>query len=494
MIAKAAAILRTAYTELLGHDEEFSAKMAAQYLVGRTAVREGALLERIASILESLLSAFIAKYNPDQRQRQQIIGHAAALWWNVLQNSLRAGAARSVALHRRAFRWERAFSPPRTSMARSIASGLLPGKRQVKRLLGKRLALPGTNAPSRSKSTGFELKEVRFETLPFAPNDAPHLHVVVDTEPEFDWNRPFDRTLTSVRSTAAQVRAQAIFDEYGLRPIYVVDYAVASQPEGYEPIREIFDRHACAIGAHLHPWVTPPFSETVSEYNSYGGNLPPDLEAAKLRALVAAIKQAFGVSPLFFKAGRYGIGPSTLETLAGLGFSVDFSIMPGADFRSTGGPDFRFVGTAPCRAIAHDVLSIPMTRAAIGVLRRLPSHVNAALRSGVSRKLWIPGFFARTGLLNVVTLTPEGVTAEEQVRLIRSLANRGHRMFVLHYHSPSLAPGNTPYVRTERDLAELLGRIEKVCRFFFREFGGLPGNPADLVRPALRSKIWPRND
>src|SRR5271168_4321700 len=125
-----------------------------------------------------------------------------------------------------------------------------------------------------------------------------------------------------------QVRAQDIFDGYGSRPIYVVDYAVASQAEGYQPLREIFDRHACAIGAHLHPWVNPPFEEALSEHNSYGGNLPAGLEERKLRALVAMIQQSFDISPLFFKAGRYGVGRRTLDTLARLGIEVDFSILP----------------------------------------------------------------------------------------------------------------------------------------------------------------------
>ena len=41
-------------------------------------------------------------------------------------------------------------------------------------------------------------------------------------------------------------------------------------------------------------------------------------------------------------------------------------------------------------------------------------------------------------------------------RLTRTLLNRGERIFTLSYHSPSLQPGNTPYVRNDRDLREVL--------------------------------------
>ena len=50
---------------------------------------------------------------------------------------------------------------------------------------------------------------------------------------------------------------------------------------------------AVKIGAHLHPWVNPPFVESVSNYNSYPGNLPGALERAKLHKLTSRIEQSF---------------------------------------------------------------------------------------------------------------------------------------------------------------------------------------------------------
>src|SRR5205823_10896146 len=65
---------------------------------------------------------------------------------------------------------------------------------------------------------------------------APILIVAVDTEAEFDWNGPFLRTHTSVCNLRNQSMAQAIFDQFGVRPVYLVDYAVATQSEAYIPL------------------------------------------------------------------------------------------------------------------------------------------------------------------------------------------------------------------------------------------------------------------
>src|SRR5690242_16087063 len=116
---------------------------------------------------------------------------------------------------------------------------------------------------------------------------APSLAVVVDTEEEFDWSKPHSRVETGVDHIKHLTRAQGIFERYGVHPTYVVDFPVASQEAGYRPLREWLDDGRCEIGAHLHPWVNPPFEEEVSTRNSYPGNLPPSLEKAKLARLTA---------------------------------------------------------------------------------------------------------------------------------------------------------------------------------------------------------------
>jgi hypothetical protein len=61
------------------------------------------------------------------------------------------------------------------------------------------------------------------------------------------------------------------------------------------------------------------------------------------------------------------------------------------------------------------------------------------------------------------------------------MLRRGNWLFVMHYHSPSLSPGHTPYVRSAKDADRFVQCIREVCRFFFEEVGGMPGYPPDLL-------------
>ena len=77
-------------------------------------------------------------------------------------------------------------------------------------------------------------------------------------------------------------------------------------------------------------------------------------------------------------------------------------------------------------------------------------------------------------------INPSEGAFEEQRRLTRALLRKGHRVFSFAYHSPSLAPGNTPYVRTEADLRGFLGRIEQYLEFFTGEVGGRAATPFEV--------------
>ena len=299
----------------------------------------------------------------------------------------------------------------------------------------------------------------------------PCLVVVVDTEEEFDWSAPFDRGATSVRHMRRIGRFQSVCEAWGVRPTYVVDYPIADQSDGVEALAPLFRDGRALIGAHLHPWVSPPHEEAVSARNSYPGNLPRALERAKLAALRDRIEAAFGTRPRIYKAGRYGIGPNTFALLQELGFDVDLSPAPPFDLRGDGGPDYSGRGLQP--QWHGGVLSIPGTGALVGWLPD-PRLYASATRV---KPLRLGGILARIGAVERLALSPEGQTLDDMTRLLRWLHARGERLFVLSLHSPSLEPGHTPYVRTEGELADFLGVLDGFLRVFMREFGGVPTDP-----------------
>jgi hypothetical protein len=66
------------------------------------------------------------------------------------------------------------------------------------------------------------------------------------------------------------------------------------------------------------------------------------------------------------------------------------------------------------------------------------------------------------------------------------LLRKGHRVFNFTYHSPSLVPGNTPYVKNEVDLHVFLGRIEQYLEFFAGEVSGRAATPFEVKALAER--------
>jgi hypothetical protein len=302
---------------------------------------------------------------------------------------------------------------------------------------------------------------------------APQLAIVVDTEEEFDWSAPFSRDSRATESIPAQALAHRIYDRFGVVPTYVVNHPVATDPRAQDFLGRLRDDGKAEIGAHLHPWVTPPHEEEVSVRNSYHCNLPPALERAKIAALTAAVEQGFGARPTVFKAGRYGFGPNTARVLAEFGYRVDSSVVPHVSFEGDGGPNYYGAPDQPFWLDAPGgLLEVPATSGFIGHAAALGPNVERLFDSPRAARMRLPGLLARSGLVARTRLTPEGVSAAEQCRLIDTLARAGRTTFVMAYHSPSLAPGHTPYVRSQEDLDAFLATIDQVLGWFQSALGG----------------------
>lgn len=318
----------------------------------------------------------------------------------------------------------------------------------------------------------------------------PRLAIVVDTEEEFDWSKPFSRDNVGTRSVLAQSGAQEVYERFGIVPTYVIVYPVATDPEAAGFLRKLRREGKAEIGAHLHPWVTPPLEEQVTNRNSYHCNLAPDLERRKIEQLTAAIEASFGERPTIFKAGRHGFGANTRKVLAELGYKVDCSYVPFTDFSRDEGPDYRGVPHQPFWLDAErELLEIPVTTGYFGALPRFGARAQWLFDNRNAQRLRAPGLLSKAGIVTRSRLTPEGVPAAEQCALLEALVEQGNSIFTLVYHSSSLAPGHTPYVRSQDDLAGFLGSIETVLAFFRDRLGGRFTTLSEIHREQPRLAI-----
>lgn len=486
VLARAAEVLTTPYRRWFGDGAAAAATLVVTHIMARKPVGSVAELQRLRDVLSCMTDGFQVLYSVVTPDRTAIARQGAEIWRNAVQAALRSGLVGAAAVPPPAFSTgpESGLVAPHAVSAMIV--GLVPFKPRVRQAIRQLKRTP--SRPDLDDKPA-ELLGTIYEPMSMEQDQPPTLFVVVDTEAEFDWTKPFSHCHNGVEAMAALHRGQAVFDRYGLRPIYVVDYPVASKPAGYGPLLEIHRRGGCEIGAHLHPWTNPPFVETMSTRNSFAGNLPPELEEEKFVNLLRVIRDNLQVHPRFFKAGRYGVGPNTMSMVARHGIAVDLSIMPGRTLTAQGGPDFRAFGTMRRSLLGGRLTSVPMTRGSIGPLGALGGVLAPYLAAPVSEALHVPGILARSGLLETVTLTPEGETAKQQIALIRAMLARRQNCFVLHYHSPSLTAGFTPYAQTAADADVVVQRLDAVCRFFFDEVGGAPGYPQDLLPPGMRTLL-----
>jgi hypothetical protein len=260
------------------------------------------------------------------------------------------------------------------------------------------------------------------------------------------------------------------FQRRGVRPTYFVSYQVAVCPEATGVMRTVHGGGGAEIGAHLHPWNTPP--ETgLEDRVTMLMNYPPDAQEAKVHALVAAIEENIGVRPLTFRAGRFGFAASTVPALSRNGLNVDSSVTPLVTWEAyDDGPSFleaplniyRFDPEDPLRPGGPDsaMLEVPIS---IGATRFAPDtwpRLARLRQNRVVRALRLNGIASRLNLLRWVIMSPETNSAADMIRASRQLVDGGATHLHMFMHSNSLAPGMGPFASTEGEVDQLLGRID----------------------------------
>ena len=306
--------------------------------------------------------------------------------------------------------------------------------------------------------------------------------LTVDTEEEFDWSMPLDRDSHGLDHVSRLAKFQEFCENEGVVPVYLVDWPIANSGVAADILRAPLAAGRAEIGVQLHPWVNPPFSEELTQANSFAGNLPLDTEEEKFSRLRDRIEERFGIAPLIYRAGRYGLGPHTAEILARHGMAIDTSVRAKFDYSSAHGPDYRQHPLVPYWVDdARSLLELPLTTAFWGLLRRQGDYIYPRLWRMPSLR----GILARLGLLERIPLTPEGVSVDEAIRGIDIALDDRLPVLVFSFHSPSLVPGYTPYVQGEDDLDRLYDWWRRV--FAYCELRGvLPSSVGDIMQAFSR--------
>ena len=132
---------------------------------------------------------------------------------------------------------------------------------------------------------------------------------------------------------------------YRIKPTYLCSYEVIIS-ELFSAFLHKYSDDNYEIGAHLHPWSTPPFtSKDDIRKKPYPTEFSEEVFRAKLESLTKVIKEKCK-KPISYRAGRFGFDPFLhTRILLDLGLRIDCSTTPGINWQKTkgflsGGPDF----------------------------------------------------------------------------------------------------------------------------------------------------------
>jgi peptidoglycan/xylan/chitin deacetylase (PgdA/CDA1 family) len=301
---------------------------------------------------------------------------------------------------------------------------------------------------------------------------APALLVGIDTEADDQWSDA-GRKRMAVTNALRLPALQALFEEFGARPCYLVTHEMATGAESAPVLRELARSGRCEIGAHLHPWSSPPFRPEDLAAHSYPHNLPLELLERQLGELTATIEQQLGVRPTSYKAGRNGLDGRALPILERLGYSVDTSIDPLFNERRKRGTSFAGAPLRPYhpdyadvrRAGGSKILEIPISA---GTFPAFPKAIEALYVSLPA----IPyrGALKRLGI-RPVWLRPSYASVPDMLAFASRLAARRLPCFNVTFHSSEILPGGSPYTPDAASVDRFLHDLRRLLEHLTEALG-----------------------
>jgi hypothetical protein len=295
--------------------------------------------------------------------------------------------------------------------------------------------------------------------------------VSIDTE-EDDWGSYAEHG-ASTRNIPHLLELQDLFDRWNARPTYLVNHPPLIRPESVEVLASLSSRQTVEIGAHCHPWNTPPLTGG-GAHRSMMCTLTERENGAKLAEIRRRLGSELGVVPRVFRAGRWGFGPTVAQPLLKEGFEVDCSVSPFMDWSAEEGPDYsgaphrpyRFHPAEPLRPDANGgLLELPTTIGFLSGDHQSRARARQTLERSFLRHVKVVGILDSLGVLAKRWLSPETSSAAIMIRLAEASLSSGQSFLQMTFHSCTLLPGATPFVRTEDDRSRFLRSVNDFLRY-----------------------------
>jgi hypothetical protein len=280
-----------------------------------------------------------------------------------------------------------------------------------------------------------------------------HFIVSVDVEEDNQWKRAKNYTLNNIKKLP---KFHELCEKYSIKPTYLITYSIAKDTYSAKVIEKLSRTGNCEVGAHLHPWFTPPYLPPfvrAAYPHTYPHECPDNLLHRKIHNLSSIIKNQIGIDPKSFRAGRYGMDGRIVDYIREMGYLIDSSVTPywtWTDTKGTtcGGPDYSNIFDHPFFVSSS---SFPNPIA-------LPSETKSILE--------IPITIKKTDDNEITWFRPfPWVDQKSLLNLIQSVIEKQDLVLNLMFHSSELLVGGSPYSETKNALVEIERKIEAIFRF-----------------------------
>lgn len=315
-------------------------------------------------------------------------------------------------------------------------------------------------------------------------NPARQLIITIDTEEDNQWSleKRLNPTLENIKAIP---ELQGICDNYNAKPTYLVTYPVAKNKQSRKILKAILRSGGCEIGSHLHNWTCPPFTKADQEAASLHCKLPYELERQKIKLLTETIKNSFGVRPVSFRAGRWGLGRSTVRIISKLGYKVDSSVLPYTDWSQIGGINFSAWNFMPRYLDGTKLLEVPPSVGFNIRSFKTGSYLIGLLGSPPFKMLKMRGALRMAGILKRLELNPEKYDFKQMKRLADMLESKNAPLFHIHFHSSSMIIDEYfPLVKKMKN-NKLFINLNKILHYLIVEKKAKPVTLSEFTMPSV---------
>ncbi|MBU1565766.1 MAG: hypothetical protein KJ630_09065 [Proteobacteria bacterium] len=311
------------------------------------------------------------------------------------------------------------------------------------------------------------------------------LLVTIDVEEEGLFTGKYSHGEAGVENVPELSLLDPIFQSLNIRPTLLISYQVAKHKPHHDYIMKLNEKWKGEIGAHLHPWNTPPIQSLPYAHPIPSQLMPEELLRSKLETLLGALS-AMGVEAQSFRMGRFSIGCKMFSILEQAGILVDSSIVPTR--KEYGGPICLVAPVDPYFPDPEDlssrgnssVLEVPLT--VLPIIPKLDLALECIAKTFPQSSSAASWFLKYIGSLPAQPMLVGINRLKMAVRLHR---HRGGTTVTLYFHSSELMPGACPQHPTKRHVEKFLQRIEKFLFWLCEENGAIPMTLSECRKSCL---------